>query len=900
MVGILKKITLLLLISLCSNALYSTHLIGGNIGYEYIGLQPSGKYRYKVKLVTYVDCAPSSEIPYAENPIKVGVYEHNILMPMADKVLVDSVLLFKTDTTVYIPYLPPGCVIGAATCIIEAKYEGFIDVNPSVNGYYFFYERCCRNSTIINLNMPTNTSSSFLAYAPPTSVVNSTIDFLVPPIPFMCVNDTVTIFNTALDPDGDSLVYSFSTPYDGYYISGSTLPALPSPTLNWPVPFVNYIAGFTPSTPFSFTGNATIHSTNGIATYYATLMGSYVVCVQVDEYRNGNLLTSTKRDLQLLVNNCPNNYPPNIVENNVREYTVHQGDSICFDVRWRDPEDDSSFVEASGEVFDTSITNPTANFTITEQDSNSVKANFCWVVPCDLDTGEYEFMIRSYDNGCPPKEEFYFYKIRVLPVLVPEINAPDSVCKTTENVLIYAEVDLQYLYNWNVVGGSIIENDGDSIYVDFGSDDTAYVNVEIYNTLGCYIGADSTLIHLISIPPLTAMPDDSVCMYDTMYVFASGTHAYFWYSEQQDLNDVEGNFYTIIDSTGWFYVAGLPNQLCPPSDSVYFVVLDLPNVTSSINDSSVCIGDTVLLEGFGAMNYHWESSSHVMFADSSMTEGYVFSTNQNFILTGTDIYGCNNYDTISPMIFPLPTLSVLGNTSYCFGDTTTVILYGGDNFTWTPNTYLSSNTNDTVSIFSPTSTSYSIHIVDSNLCQTDTVLPITVFPIPTADFTFDTLDINCDGTKMKFNYTGSGGNTYQWSFGNTGSSNEMNPEFVFDFGNSYPIQLVVSSIFGCSSVSNDTIQTDSLENLIEIVLVNIFTPNNDTKNELLDFHLNLLFEECTNIEIFNRWGTPVFSVKNKIEYWNGKTNDNDVPEGVYFWVVDIRGISYKGFVHLFR
>src|SRR5687767_12874991 len=256
-----RFITILFLLALGFTNLHASHLMGGNLGYEYLGLQPSGKYRYKIKLTTYVDCSPSSEIPYAEYPIKVGVYGNNLSLPNNDKPVVDSLLLYIDDTTVYTPFLPPGCIVGGNSCIIQVRYSGFIDLDPSLHGYYLFYERCCRNTAIINLNLNPNGSDGFLSYIPPTNIVNSTPDFLYPPIPFMCVNDSITIFNTASDIDGDSLVYTFTTPYSGYGGTWNPHPNLPAPTLSWPIPPVDYISGFSETQPFGSYGFATINTT---------------------------------------------------------------------------------------------------------------------------------------------------------------------------------------------------------------------------------------------------------------------------------------------------------------------------------------------------------------------------------------------------------------------------------------------------------------------------------------------------------------------------------------------------------------------------------------------------------------------------------------------------------------
>ena len=59
--------------------MYGTHLIGGNLGYEFIGQLPSGEYTYKIILTTYTNCGPGSNIPEPEGPdLIVGIYQHDI------------------------------------------------------------------------------------------------------------------------------------------------------------------------------------------------------------------------------------------------------------------------------------------------------------------------------------------------------------------------------------------------------------------------------------------------------------------------------------------------------------------------------------------------------------------------------------------------------------------------------------------------------------------------------------------------------------------------------------------------------------------------------------------------------------------------------------------------------
>lgn len=894
-----KLVSIFFLLSLGLIKLSATHLMGGNLGYEYIGLQPSGKYRYKVTLVTYVDCSPTSEIPYAEYPIKVGVYSNHLSFPANDKPVVDSLLLYVDDTTVYTPFLPPGCNIGANTCIIQARYSGYIDLNPSTHGYYLFYERCCRNTAILNLNLIPNGSDGFLSYIPPTNIINSTPNFLYPPIPFMCVNDTITIFNTANDPDGDSLVYSFTTPYSGYGGTFDPLPNLPAPFLTWPVPLVDYIPGFSSVQPFGSYGSASINANNGVAEYFSMLQGTFVVGVKVDEYRNGLLMSSTIRDLQLLFNVCPNNYPPNLVDNLQKNYTVAQGDTLCFPVSFQDPENDSVYVEANGDIFDPLVVDTPAIFFISDMDSNKATGNFCWVIPCSLDTGTYEFFMKSYDNGCPPKEKFEFYTIRILPPDPPFLLGADSACKETDSVLYWMMVDQQYQYSWNITGGSIIQNYGDSVVVNWDSLDTGQIFVEVYTATGCYVSSDSLEVTLLDVPDLFAMPEDTVCALDTLLLTATGTVSYYWYPESELVIPVQGDAEAIISQSGWFYVAGLPGELCPPSDSVYITAFDLPEVMAISSDTNICKGDTIQLSATGANMYHWTPTNLVFEPDSANTGAHPLF-NQLYVVTGTDTNQCYYSDSVLVTVNPGPTMNINGNTQVCWGDTAFFTASGGISYHWSPNAYIYPDTGQAVFALIQISSPIHLTVTDSVGCTKDTMFILSVNDLPTPSFTYDTLDIVCDGSWIKFTNTTPDGVNYVWNFGNGNQSTEISPQTLYPFGNTYYLSFTAYNNAGCYATIADTISTDSLVQLVGFNHVNVFTPDANGINDVLDFSLPPEFEECTRVYIYDIWGVPLFESSGNNVSWDGRVEGKMVSEGVYYWIVEINGIKVQGFVHVFN
>src|SRR5690606_33088470 len=82
----------------------------------------------------------------------------------------------------------------------------------------------------------------------------------------------------------------------------------------------------------------------------------------------------------------------------------------------------------------------------------------------------------------------------------------------------------------------------------------------------------------------------------------------------------------------------------------------------------------------------------------------------------------------------------------------------------------------------------------------------------------------------------------------------------------------------------------------EIIIPNVFTPNEDGANDL--FSLNFPYEK---VEIYNRWGNKVFESTDKDNYWNGKTTcGKELAEGVYYYLITTKEKVYHGFIQLLR
>ena len=81
------------------------------------------------------------------------------------------------------------------------------------------------------------------------------------------------------------------------------------------------------------------------------------------------------------------------------------------------------------------------------------------------------------------------------------------------------------------------------------------------------------------------------------------------------------------------------------------------------------------------------------------------------------------------------------------------------------------------------------------------------------------------------------------------------------------------------------------------------TPNGDGDNDrwVID---NIEFFNTRKVSIFSRWGDPVWNNDNYDNFtnvWEGtRKNGQDLPEGTYFYIVEIEGRLFKGWVELTR
>ncbi|NEL79016.1 MAG: hypothetical protein G3W61_22675, partial [Xanthomonas perforans] len=178
---------------------------------------------------------------------------------------------------------PPGCPItNAVQPYILQKFVTIVSLPTTTQGYFATWTANARNNDVYNLDNPGGQSMSLYCTMAPPSLPNSSPVFASEAVALICVNDTTTLLNNAVDADGDRLVYSFGQPY-GNLSGGATPPSVVPYAAANPASGTFSVSSAMGTTPGNF---AIINQATGTAKYGSTLLAKkYVVAIDVSEYR---------------------------------------------------------------------------------------------------------------------------------------------------------------------------------------------------------------------------------------------------------------------------------------------------------------------------------------------------------------------------------------------------------------------------------------------------------------------------------------------------------------------------------------------------------------------------------------------------------------------------------------
>jgi gliding motility-associated-like protein len=153
---------------------------------------------------------------------------------------------------------------------------------------------------------------------------------------------------------------------------------------------------------------------------------------------------------------------------------------------------------------------------------------------------------------------------------------------------------------------------------------------------------------------------------------------------------------------------------------------------------------------------------------------------------------------------------------------------------------------------------------------------LTVNPLPEVNLGRDTSICYPDQLLLD---AGNSGTFYEWS---TGSRDQTIRASEGDG----LIWVRVSNLHNCSV--SDSIKILPCSPMNDLLIPNVFTPNDDGVNDVWTIGGNQLFPGMT-VKLFDRWGRLIFaSEPGYPEPWNGQRNGKLLPTDAYYYIIDLR------------
>ena len=187
---------------------------------------------------------------------------------------------------------------------------------------------------------------------------------------------------------------------------------------------------------------------------------------------------------------------------------------------------------------------------------------------------------------------------------------------------------------WNVQGGIVSANYGDSIKVDWGNLPGEYVlRVQEFSIYGCAATPVSGKV-LISVPNLDLGANKEICAGEVIEILPSGAFSsYLW----QD-GSVKPNF--IARQQGNITLTVTDQYGCIKTDNLFLTVHPLPFVNLG-RDTSLCGTENITLDaGNDGIVYNWSTGQTTR--EITVYEGY-----QEISVKVIDEFGCTDQDEIT-------------------------------------------------------------------------------------------------------------------------------------------------------------------------------------------------------------------------------------------------------------
>lgn len=864
----MKKLIISLFFIGCYFISKADHITGGEIFYNYLGLV-NGEHRYHVVVKLFKNCRSNRQF---NNPTIISVFDRKSGARIQD---ITVPLLREEDLTLT---NPSKCITNPPdVCLQIGYYEFNVSLPPSADGYLLTCQVVYRIAGIDNL-IPNYGSigATYTAEIPggPAAENNSSM-FTGSDLVVVCANNSFSYSFASKDDDGDELRYSFCDAYQGgFFNNGTATPPAQPPYSS--VPYgVNYKGGL----PLG--KNVQIDNKTGLIKGIAPGDGIYVVTVCVEEVRNGVVIATQRKDLQVNVSSCAiasaSLLPEYLIcgESNSLSLSNFSTSPLISTYNWE-------IEDKSGTVVHTSSTQ-TVNYTFPDTGVYKIKLLINKGIEC---SDSMASTARVYPGQ---KTDFDISGLC--------FNKPSKFTSSASTV--YGQIN------------SLIWDFGENFTTDdfstqqnpdyrYPSQGQKLVKLIVGTTTGCMDTADRT-INILDKPPINLLFRDTlICKNDAVQLQVKGSGIYTWSPASSITGSNTSSPFVTPASTTTYYV-DLDDDGCLNRDSVKVRVVDKVNLTA-MNDTIICQGDAVQMRiQSDGLSHSWTPA--VQLSNANIAQPIANTPATTTYEVTAAIGGCFAKEQIVIRTVPYPKVNAGIDTVVCYQSPAQLFATSdGSTFTWSPsNSLYAANTLTPVASPSET-TAYVLTVFDTKGCpkpSLDTVVVSVLPPIKPFAGNDTTVVIG-----QPLQLTATGGVGYQWSprFG-LSADNIANPIATFNTTmEDVRYKVLVYNEAGCVDSAYTNVKIFGTPPTVFVP--SAFTPNADGRNDVIR-PIAAGMKKLEYFQVYNRWGQLVFSTSTSGRGWDGRISGQIQNSGTYIWIVkavDFNGKPYtqKGTVTLIR
>ncbi|MCC6541427.1 MAG: gliding motility-associated C-terminal domain-containing protein [Flavobacteriales bacterium] len=535
----------------------------------------------------------------------------------------------------------------------------------------------------------------------------------------------------------------------------------------------------------------------------------------------------------------------------------------------------------------------------------------------------------------------------VATVAIVDIVGPSTVCAPAEVQFTNNSIGGD-TYEWDLGDGTTsTETAPQHAYSEPGS---YTVSLRVSDSAGC-ARPDSTTIDITVIvdPPVELPPIDPLCPGDSVQVNVTTGVAWSW-SPTEGVSDPTASDPTLFPSVPTSYTVTVTGD-CGQTTADVFIDLFEPNGSAG-PDVLLCVGETATLNGAGGGSYDWQPAatlndpsaedpvanpidstmytvsiitpdgcevrdSVVVLVDDGVPIPLLVDTivcageqvqliaptgRQHLWMAGAGVVGSTNTaQTVQPgapgwyavqvsnacgsildsafIDVRVPAALAWPDSVVCAGQQVPLFASEGTDHVWSPATGLSAPTSDTTVATVTGPVTYTVTITDELGCVAQAQVQLGIHPTHAVTAYWDqVIEL---GSMAQLQAVGEG--SFVWApAGSLSDSTSATPVAQPQQSTTYTVTL--TDVNGC-------ITTDEVTVLIpgRLFIPNTFTPNGDGYNDAFGaWGVDIVELE---LDVFNRWGTLIWSTADMATRWDGRCGGQDAPIDTYVWKVRAKEVT---------